>query len=160
MSSSERERQIAKPDAKRLRKQGFKQYERYLKGEIKQGAPGVEAYYRNQAFRDIGNTQQQANMGVDRALAGSFGINAPTGLKAALYAQNTLRSDYGGANLMATRMQQQRMRELGTELAGLQQKKANVYATRANPYIQWMLGLGQLEANQAAVSAQMAAAAE
>ena len=157
--SSDREKKIAHPNKKRINKK-MRPYERYLRKEIKQGAPGVESYYRQQAFRDIGNTQQQANDQVRRSVAGGFGMNNPTGLNAALYAQNSLRSDYGGANLMAGQMQRQRMSQLGGELAGLQQKKANVYATRANPYIQWMLGLGQLEANAAATSASIAAASE
>ena len=127
---------------------GLRKYKKYLKGEIKQGAPGVESYYRNLMFRDLGNQQIQANQQVNRAMVGGFGMNAPTGLSSALMAQNQLRSDYGGANLTATRMQQQRMRELGGELSGLKQKQANWYATGIAPWVQYDMGLRQLNANE------------
>jgi len=134
-------------------------YKKYLKDEIQQGAPGVEEYYRNQMFQDIGANQMQANEQVRRATTGGFGMNAPTGLTSALMAQNQLRSDYGGANLTATRMQQQRMRELGGELTGLKQKQANWYATGIAPWVQYDMGLRQLGLNRdiAVLNASVAA---
>ena len=159
MASDEQERKVFHPNTNRARKK-YQKYDRYLASELKKGGADNQGHYLQQAYQTIGQRQQQANRSVDQSLAGSFGINTPTGLKAALYAQNMNQADYPGARVMAERMGQQRQKELWNERQGNLQKRSNYYGTMINPYIQWMLGLGQIDANAATTSASIAAAAE
>lgn len=128
--------QLKKPNYGDYKKGGIGLYRRFLRGELAGRGTSAEQGARARAFADTAQGQRQANDQGTRAIRGSFGMNAPTGLETALRTQTAQSAPYGEANLAAEELGKRQQLRAGSALQASKQGQANFYATLIAPLLQ------------------------
>lgn len=114
---------VYEPNYKIFGKGGVGLYRNFLTRQLGgQGGYNVEHAYRNDAYRNIGQQQSNAQMGARQSMISSLGATNPTGLDSAMRSQIALSSPYGAADIGAKEAGRKAMLQTG---GALEQSKLN-----------------------------------